>query len=339
MAQKQHMTIDIGSATFKRVLMVLLMLWAVARLRSLIMYILFALLFAVALSPLISWFQNRGLKRGSAMSLALLMIVGTIFGLLAIIVGSLVNTFVDFAGDLPVYVESFRQYGFLADYVDEIQDALSNVDAGSVLQGGLAQGSTLLSGVSKVFEATLFTFFFTIYMLLERDYLLRIVRRLTPKNWKSRSNDIETEFVEVVGGYIRGQLLTSFLVGITTYLFLRILEVPNALALSIIAGFTDVIPVVGGLLGIVPVAIIALTVSPWSAIAAVVLMQTYSTISNYLIRPKIFGSSLEMSPFIVAVATMAGLLLFGIPGIILALPVAAMIGYILTEYHDIPIAK
>ncbi len=333
----QTTMIDISPKAIRRIIFVLIGFWALTRLRSLILYLLFALLFSVALNPLITWFEGKGLKRGSAMSLALLIIVGVLFGLLAIIIGSLVSTFVGFVEDLPVYIDSFRQYDFLADYIDDIQESINEINIQSVVTSGLAQGGTLISGFSKVFEATLFTFFFTVYMLLERDYLLRIVRRITPESWKGRSSDLETEFVDVVGGYIRGQLLTSFLVGLTTYIFLRVLNVPNALALAIIAGFTDIIPVIGGLLGIIPVAIIALTISPWTAIMAVILMQTYSTISNYFIRPKIFGSSLEMSPFIVTVATMAGLLLFGIPGIIMALPVAAMLGYILTEYHDIPI--
>ena len=337
MAQPHKTMIDISPDAIKRVVLVLVGFWALTRLRTLILYLLFALLFAVALNPLIAFFQSKGLKRGSAMSLALVLIVGVLFGLLGIIVGSLVTTFVDFVDELPTYIESFRQYDFLSGYVDDIQENVNDIDIQSVIQSGLDQSNTLISGFSKVFEATLFTFFFTVYMLLERDYLLRIMRKVTPKSWQNRSNDIEAEFVEVVGGYIRGQLLTSFLVGLTTYIFLRILNVPNALALAIIAGFTDIIPVIGGLLGIVPVAIIAVTISPWTAIVAVLLMQTYSTISNYFIRPKIFGSSLEMSPFIVTVATMAGLLLFGIPGIILALPVAAMMGYILTKYYDIPI--
>ena len=176
-------------------------------------------------------------------------------------------------------------------------------------------------------------------MLLEKDYLMRIIKRIKPKNWKSRSRDIQEEFVEVVGGYIRGQLLTSTLMGVISYLIFRLLGVPNASALAIIAGVTDIIPVIGGLIGLIPAVLVSLTVSPATALLVILLIQSYSTLSNYLIRPKIFGNSLDLSPFIVTLATTAGLYLFGIPGIILALPAAAMVGFILTEYHNIPILE
>ena len=252
---------------------------------------------------------------------------------------SLIDTVSTFINDLPVYIESLRQYSFMQDYVDNILEAYENIDIGAVLQDGISTGSNLLAGVSKMFEAVLFTFFFTIYMLLERDYLLRLEGSISPKSWKPRMKDLEREFVEVVGSYIRGQLLTSFLMGLASYIIFRALGIPNALALGIIAGLTDIIPVVGGLIGLIPAVLVAITVSPTVAILCVVLVQTYSTLSNYFIRPKIFGRALDMSPFIVTVATMIGLLLFGIPGIILALPGAAMIGYVMTEYYGVPIIE
>lgn len=250
---------------------------------------------------------------------------------------SLIDTVSTFINDLPIYLESLRQYSFFEEYVDGILDAYENVDVSAVVQSGLSSGSSLLSGVSKMFEAVLFTFFFTIYMLLERHYLMRVVRSMVPKTWKSRVRDLEREFVEVVGSYIRGQLLTSFLMGLASYIIFRTLGIPNALALGIIAGLTDIIPVVGGLIGLIPAVLVAITISPTVAILCVVLVQTYSTASNYFVRPKIFGKALDMSPFIVTVATMTGLLLFGIPGIILALPGAAMIGYVMTSYYGVPL--
>ena len=336
---KQKLEIEVSRSTIWRIIAVFIGFAAIVKLQSLIFYLLFALLFAVAVAPLVSWFQSKGLKHGSALALALVMLVGGIFAMAGVVAVSLIDTVSTFVNDLPVYIESLRQYSITADYVDGLLDAYENIDVGSVVQSGLSTGSNLLSGVSKMFEAVLFTFFFTVYMLLERDYLLRIVRSVTPKNWKPRMKDLEREFVDVVGSYIRGQLLTSFLMGLASYIIFRALGIPNALALGIIAGLTDIIPVVGGLIGLIPAVLVAITVSPTVAILCVVLVQTYSTLSNYFVRPKIFGKALDMSPFIVTVATMVGLLLFGIPGIILALPGAAMIGYVMTKYYDVPLIE
>ncbi len=336
---KQQLEIEISKRTIWRVVFLFIGFAAVIKLQSLIFYLLFALLFAVAIAPLIGWFQSKGLKHSSALALALVLLVGGIFSLAGVVAVSLIETVSTFVSDLPVYIESLRQYGWAADYVDSLLEAYESIDVGQIVSNGLASGSSLLSGVSKMFEAVLFTFFFTVYMLLEREYLLKVVRSVAPSAWKPRLKDLEREFVEVVGSYIRGQLLTSFLMGLASYIIFRALNIPNALALGIIAGLTDIIPVVGGLIGLVPAVLVAITISPTVAILCIVLVQTYSTISNYFVRPKIFGSALDMSPFIVTVATMTGLLLFGIPGIILALPAAAMIGYITTKYYNVPLLE
>lgn len=338
-SHKSTLTIEVGKATIWRVLGLFLALGAVVRLRSLIFYLLFALLFAVALSPLIGWLQIKGLKRGSALALALVLFVGGIFAIAAIIIVSFVDTVASFANELPLYIESFRRYDLTKDYVDDALATVEGIDFGVVVQNGISSGSTLLSGVSKAFEAVLFTFFFTVYMLLEKDYLLRVVHSVIPRSWSHRTKDLQQEFVEVVGNYIRGQLLTSFLMGVVSYAIFRALGIPNALALGVIAGLTDVIPVIGGLLGLIPATLVALSISPMAAILTIVLVQTYSTLSNYFVRPRIFGNALDMSPFIVTVATMVGLLLFGIPGIIFALPAAAMFGYILTKYYGVPLIE
>jgi predicted PurR-regulated permease PerM len=287
---KQQMEISIAKSTLWRIVFLFIGFAAVVKLQSLIFYLLFALLFAVAVAPLVSWFQSKGLKHSSALALALVMMVGGIFTMAGVVAVSLIDTVSTFVNDLPIYIESLRQYSLTEDYVDGLLEAYDNIDVGAVVQSGLSTGSSLLSGVSKMFEAVLFTFFFTVYMLLERDYLLRVVRSLIPKTWKPRMKDLEREFVEVVGSYIRGQLLTSFLMGLASYIIFRALGIPNALALGIIAGLTDIIPVVGGLIGLIPAVLVAITVSPTVAILCIVLVQTYSTqaIHNELIKDKRF---------------------------------------------------
>lgn len=337
---KQTTVIEISSRTIWHIAFLILGFMAIVRLQNLIFYLLFGLLFAVALSPLINWLQIKGFRRNSALALAISLFVAAVFALVGIVSVSLLDSITNFTSNLPQYIESFRQYSFSADYVDGALEAVDRINFGNILQTGILESSAdLISGASKAFEAVLFTFFFTIYMLIEKDYLLRVSRSLVPHKWKSQSREIEEEFLEVVGNYIRGQVLTSFLMGLVSYLIFRMLGLPNAMALGVIAGLTDVIPVVGGLIGLIPATLVAFTISPMTAIVTIVLVQVYSTISNYFIRPRIFGSALDMSPFIVTVATMIGLLLFGIPGIILALPAAAMFGYILTEYYGVPLIE
>lgn len=335
--KSSRVVIDIEWKTIFRIFAAFVLVWAALKLRTLFTYLLFALLFSVAMAPMVTWFEKRGLKRGAALGIVLMLIVGILFSLFGIVATSIATTVVDFVQDLPQRLEDLRQYQAFEGTIDQVQEAVSSIDVKTILDSGLQQGGSLLSGASKALEATLFTFFFTVYFLLEREYLLRILHRLLPPVWNKRFPDLSKESVEVIGGYLRGQIITSFLVGVSSYVIFRIFDVPNAGGLAIIAGLTDVIPVVGGLLGIIPAAIMALTINPITALVVVVLMQTYSTFNNYVITPRVYGASLELSPFIVTLATTSGLYLFGIAGILLALPVAALVSYILTKYHNIPI--
>src|SRR6056297_2754317 len=105
-------TIEIGKSTIWRVVLIFVLFGAIIKLQSLIFYLLFALLFAVALSPLVRWFEEKGLKPGSALAVALVIIVGSVFAAVGMVAISLINTVSSFVQDLPNYIESLRQYSF-----------------------------------------------------------------------------------------------------------------------------------------------------------------------------------------------------------------------------------
>lgn len=335
--KKQIMTIEIPFRTIFKIVLVIIGFWAVARLQTVIFYLLFSTLFAVALHPMVIKMEGWGLKRGFALGLVLMAVVGGFVALIGVSAVSLVGTITDFLDELPEQLESLKDNSTLAPVVTDVQSFLRDLNIGVVAEQGLSTGSTLIAGASKVFEATLFIFFFTVYMLLEHKYLIKIVRAIVPEEWSAKSNDIMSESVRVIGGYIRGQFAASLLMGIASYIIYRALGLPNALALAIIAGLTDVIPVVGGLIGLIPSVVIAATVSPVKALLTIILIQVYSTINNNAIKPAIFGDSLDLSPFIVAVSAVVGLYLFGAAGVILSLPIAGIVGFVLTKYKGIPI--
>lgn len=335
--KKSTHTIDISWNTILKIVTVITAFWAFTKLSNLVMYLLFAALFAIAIEPLITLLEKAGMKRGTALAVAVMLIVGAFFGLMAIILASITETVTGFISDLPQYFDQLEQYESLQPIIDALREAQQNINVTSIISSGITGGGSLLSGFSRALEMTLFTFFFTVYMLIERDYILKIVHSLVPKNKQKESRVMGDEIVKVVGGYVRGQSLASFSIGIIAYVMFRVLGVPNALALALIIGLTDIIPVVGGLLGLIPAVLISLTVSIPSALIVVVFIQVYSTINNNVIKPKIYGDRLNLSPFLILLSTTAGLMLFGPAGLILALPIAAVAGFALNRYKGIPI--
>ena len=120
-----------------------------------------------------------------------------------------------------------------------------------------------------------------------------------------------------------GQLITSLLCGVYVFTILRILHVPNAALLAVIAGVFDILPLIGFFLAIIPALIIAVALSPITAGLVLVLYTTYHLIENYFIVPKVYGDRLRLSTLTVLVSCMAAALIVGVVGAIVILPIVA----------------
>ena len=328
---------DISFQSLFRILIVLAIIWSIFQLGQLIVYHLFSIMFAVALRPLVIWFEKRGLQRGFALAVVLMLVTALLLLVLAVIAFALVRNLSGLWIEAPVYIEELKKYPQLAPYLDQIKVAVVDIDISKVVSVGIVNVGSVLSTMVGLINGFIVVFFLTVFMSLESEYLMRIIRSALPKNWKGRSKDIAPVAVKVIGGYIRGQALTSFLMFVAAFTIFSLLGIPNAFPLAIFAAITDIIPVVGGFIGVIPAVIVGFTVSPITGILAGLIMNGYQTFNNNYVTPRVYGSSLKLSPFFVMVSTIAGMALFGVVGILLALPVAALASFVVTEYMGIPI--
>jgi predicted PurR-regulated permease PerM len=127
----------------------------------------------------------------------------------------------------------------------------------------------------------------------------------------------------MIFGYVSGQVITSVLVMIFTFTVLSLLHVPGALTLAILAGVLDILPILGFIISTVPAFLLALSVSPKTAVIVLTLYLLFHLLENYLIVPKVYGKNLRLSTLTVLLGLLAGVLLAGIPGALAALPVIA----------------
>jgi len=140
---------------------------------------------------------------------------------------------------------------------------------------------------------------------------------------RRKLRDTAKEISKVIFGYVSGQVITSVLVMIFTFIVLSVLRVPGALTLAILAGVLDILPILGFIISTVPAFLLALTVSPKTAAVVLSLYLIFHLFENYFIVPKVYGKSLRMSTLTVLLGLLAGTLLAGIPGALAALPVIA----------------
>jgi predicted PurR-regulated permease PerM len=181
------------------------------------------------------------------------------------------------------------------------------------------------------------TLFLSFYLLADGKRAQGAIYALVPRDYHMRLARILQNLEVIVGGYMRGQLITSAAIGAFTFLLLVVCGVSNALSLALLAAMADVIPFIGGLLATSPAVLSALAVSVPVGVVVLVALILYQEFENRLLVPRVYGRVLRLSPTTVVLALVAGGILLGVIGAMLALPIAAALQMMLAELRvDLP---
>ncbi len=139
---------------------------------------------------------------------------------------------------------------------------------------------------------------------------------------------------EIFGGFISGKILDSAIIGILCFLCLYVMKMPYVVLVSVIVGVTNVIPFFGPYLGAVPSAILIMLANPIKGLYFIIFILVLQQVDGNIIGPKILGDSTGLSSFWVVFAILVGGGLFGVPGMIIGVPLLAVIFYIIRNALD-----
>jgi len=187
------------------------------------------------------------------------------------------------------------------------------------------------SGAFAAVGYVLTAFFLSLYFLADGKRTQGALYALVRRTHHMRLARIIHNLRTIVGGYVRGQIVTSLAFGAFTGVLLLVCGVRNAVALSLLAALLDVVPTVGGLLAAAPAFLTALGQGPKTAVAVLVGMVVYQLFEIKVLAPSVYGHALRLSPAIVTLALIAGGILFGVMGALFALPIAAALQMMLKE--------
>ena len=135
----------------------------------------------------------------------------------------------------------------------------------------------------------------------------------------------------IVLRYFGSDLLDSLLVGVANAIFMLIFRMPYVALISVIVGVTNLLPTFGPVIGAVPAALILLLVDPWKALWFVIWTMVLQTIDGYVIKPLLYGDTLGLPAVWVLVSIIVGGRIFGVLGVLLAIPFAAICSYLLDK--------
>ncbi|HVS28499.1 MAG TPA: AI-2E family transporter, partial [Solirubrobacteraceae bacterium] len=325
----------------------LLGLWALARAAgSVLLVFLVAGVAALMLNPLVKVLERLKLPRGLAVLAIFLCFLLAFAGIGIALANPVSHQVKRFQRDLPGFVNSANNsiasfQTWLNDNGIKVQITQPGKTALQSLQSKVLKGSgSLLSFTSNILQqvvtaafALILIIVLTVYMLIYSDRIGALVRSALPRGDGTPEDDFPLRAQRAVFNYVRGQLLFSLIMGSSTALALWIFGVlgifPDgqryALFFGIFYGLMELIPYVGPILGAAPPLILALINDPLSAVWLVLLFVSLQQIEGHVVAPQVFGKSLRINPLIVILALLLGGQLYGLPGALLSLPIAAIV--------------
>ena len=311
--------------SYRAILLLALMLvslWALTKLWPIILLIVTAFIFHAALLPYVEWLVTKRIPRTLAVLVIVLAIVVALGGLSALVVPAMMDEFSDLRNDLPEDAEDLER--FLDDFGIKVElgDRARDIDWDNIISGQAAvdYGQRALTVLLAAFTVIVLT----AYLLVDTPRLSRFVYQFVPPGREPEMEHFLNAMSRVVGGYIRGQVMTSACIFVYTLVVLLAAGVPNAVAFAVLAAFVDIIPLIGATIAVVFPAIAAFQESPTQAIIVLALLVLYQQFEDRFLTPRVYGQTLNLPPLVVLIAVLIGGQLLGIAGVLLAMPAAAV---------------
>jgi predicted PurR-regulated permease PerM len=296
--------------------------------------VVLALFLAVGLDPAVQWLIRRGLPRWAAVTLVSLLVIGGVLGLFAGAIPPLVAQTGQFVKELPSYWQHLNDRnstlgGLEARYhVREHLSQLFSAAGGAKLFGGLlSTGAVVLDATAS----TLTVLVLTIYLLADIPRIRKLIYRLIPAPRRPRAILLGDEISAKIGGYVLGNVLTSLIIAVGTFVWLIVWHIPYPVLLSIMVALLDLIPVIGAPTAGVIVTLVALTISMPVAIATALFYTVYKLAEDYVLVPRIIGRTVDVPATATLVAVLVGGTALGIVGALIAIPMAAAVRLLLQE--------
>jgi predicted PurR-regulated permease PerM len=285
----------------------------------------------------VEWLEGRGWRRSRAVvSVFVALFVGTLL-LAALTLPPLVEQVRNFTEHEPEIRNRLADTLARARPTAKFAETLRHFQYGTLINE-LAGPALSASARAAAFVAYLLSaIFLALYIMVDRDRLRGGLYAVVPRGYHVRLSRVLLHLETIVGGYIRGQALTSALMTLFTFGLLFACGVDNALALAVFAGLADVLPYIGCALATAPAAAAASSQGLVTTLIVVAVILAYQEFESRILIPRIYGRTLRLPSSMVLVALLAGGTLGGIIGALLALPVAAAIRMFVEQLHlDLP---
>ena len=337
-------SIAITTGTIIKTLVVLVGAWLLYTLRDIALVIFTAIVLASAIDPGVRGLVRRKIPRVLAVIIWYLLIFGLFFFIFYLFLPLLLEDLATFISATPGYIDSvsnssaFEQYSQLLGFpahstvnaqsvVAAIRDALNL----SAFDSAFGAATKFFGGFFSFILIIVFSFYFAVVETGVDDFL----RIVSPQKHQAYVLGLWRRSQHKIGLWMQGQLILGLLMGVLIFLGLTIARVPHALVLAVIVSVFEIIPVFGPVLAAIPAVIIAFASGGVSLGLVTVFIYTVAQqFENHLIYPQVVTRVVGVPPLLVILALIVGGELAGFLGILLSVPVAAVIQEFVTDFDQ-----
>ena len=306
---------------------------------------------AYLVNPLAKWFEKKIFRKVSKekirWSVSVILAFVTVVLLLSFLLGTLIPQLIDsirtFSGNFDDYVAAFQdliERWELSKYVDvkKFMSSSENMwktiivyvsdNIGNIVDASADVGKRLINWVLGLI--------LSIYLLMAKTSVRSgIARFLKAVFSKKRYTSLRSFLIrcdDILSHYIVYSLIEGMLIGIINAIFMSVMGMQYVGMISVVIAVTNLIPTFGPIIGGLIGAFILLLVNPLHALIFIIFTMVLQTLDGYIIKPKLFGNSLGVSGLLILIAIIVGGKMFGVVGILLAIPFAAIIDFVYKDY-------
>jgi predicted PurR-regulated permease PerM len=296
-------------------------------LKAILLIVVLSLFIALGLNPMVEWLTAHKFPRGLA-------VVAVMVGVLVVVVlgaTALLPVVTDQGTALyrnaPNYIQALRENQQIANldaqyhFIARLTDFLTNGSLLNALWNGLLGAGALV--VNALFSLIV-TIVLTAYFLSSLPEIKTTIYLFSPGSRRPRAKYLADEMFTRIGGYVTGMTIDVIIAGFVFFIFLSFVGLPQyALALAFMVALLTYIPLIGGIANIIIVSLIGLSVSPTVAVICLAFCILYQQFDTYFTQPRLMARQVKVPGALVVVAALAGGTTLGIPGAVMAVPLAA----------------
>jgi len=323
--------IEPSPGTIIALLILIASLWVLNRLLPVVLVLVAALIIVGTISPAVQWFEERRMHRslGIAIVFSALLLVTVLF--ITMTIPSLMAQATTLLDQEPVLRERLAKWLAGSHLTSPLADLLRNVRSGDLVRMAASNAIAFSTRVVAIFAYIMSSVFLALYIMIDRDRLRGGLFLVVPRSHHIRLSRVMLNLETIVGGYIRGQVITSAFMAAFVFILLKACGVPSALSIAVFAGVADVLPYIGALLSVGAAAAAALSRGPVIIMIVLAFMLAYEEFESRVIVPRVYGRVLRLPSSVILFSLLAGSVLLGIVGALLALPVAAAVLMLIEE--------